>query len=174
MVLTLAGTAVGREPGPRRVTGSILDSTDAAFAAADDTEGTMFPALVRVSTCAVLFALTGCGIGEQSPDLFLLTRTGQGKTLTVLVKDNGSIRCNGHSGKPLSDQQLLQARDLQSSLDKDAKAKLHIAPATGSIYTFTVKLQDGTITFADTAGAEHKELAQAELFTVQVAESLCS
>ena len=31
----------------------------------------------------------------QSPDLFLLTRTGQGATLTLLVNDGGTIRCNG-------------------------------------------------------------------------------
>ncbi len=137
----------------------------------------MLSAVVRVPSFALVaiavIVVTGCGINEQSPDLFLLTRTGQGSRLTVLVKDDGTVRCNGRAARPLSDAQLLQARDLASALDKDAKAGLHIAPATGSVYAYTVKLQDGTISFADTSGAAHKELAQAELFTVQVAENHC-
>ncbi len=137
----------------------------------------MFSALVRVRTSApialAVALLAGCGISEQSPDLFLLTRTGQGSTLTLLVKDDGTVRCDGRQARPLSDQQLLQARDLASTLDKDAKAALRIAPGAGSVYSYSVKLQDGAISFGDTAGAGHKELAQAELFTVQVAGSHC-
>jgi hypothetical protein len=119
-------------------------------------------------------ALAGCGISEQSPDLFLLQRTGQGQTIRLLVKDDGTVRCNGRPGTPLSDAQILQARDLASALDKDAKSGLHVPPAAGSIYSYSVKLQDGTISFADTSGSQRKELAQAELFTVQVGASHCS
>ena len=141
----------------------------------------MLSVLVRVRTSAVTVlavaaaaAVAGCGISEQSPDLFLLKRTGQGSALTLLVKDDGTVRCNGRQAKPLPDPQLLQARDVSSSLDKDAKAGLRIAPGPGSVYSYTVRLQDGTISFPDTAAAAHKELAQAELFTVQVVASRCS
>jgi hypothetical protein len=41
------------------------------------------------------------------------------------------------------------------------------------VYRYTVKLQDGTISFPDTAGAAHRELAQAELFTTQIADGPC-
>jgi hypothetical protein len=122
--------------------------------------------------CTAL-ALAGCGIAEQSPDLFLLQRTGQGQTMTLLVKDDGTVVCDGHQVKPLSDPQLLQARDLASALDKDAKAGLRIAPAAESVYRYSVKLPDGTISFADTADAGHKELAQAQLFTAQVVGNQC-
>jgi hypothetical protein len=119
-------------------------------------------------------ALGGCGLSVQSPDLFLLKRTGQAQTLTLLVNDGGTIRCNGGKPKQLSDQMLLQARALATSLDKDAKAKLQIATAaTGSVNFYTVKLQDGKITFPDTAAASHHELAQVELFAVQAAQSPC-
>jgi hypothetical protein len=119
-------------------------------------------------------ALAGCGLNVQSPDLFVLTRTGQGRTLTVLVNDAGTIRCNGGPTKTLSDKVLLGARDLAKSLDKDAMNGLHIATPPNSVYSYKVKLQDGTITFPDTAAADHKELAQAELFAVQAAQGLCS
>ena len=46
-----------------------------------------------------------------SPDLFVLHRTGQGSTLTLLVNDSGTIRCNGGKPKSLSDALLLDRRD---------------------------------------------------------------
>ena len=137
----------------------------------------MASAPVSISTSAAValaaIGLAGCGLSVQPADLFLLTRTGQGQTLTLLVRDDGTIRCNGRAGKPLSDQQLLQARDLQSALNSDAKAKLRIPAAADSVYSYTVKVPDGTISFADTAARAHKELAQAELLTVEVSGSLC-
>src|SRR5579875_3410657 len=42
--------------------------------------------------------VAGCGLNVQSPDLFLLTRRGQGQTLTLLVNDDGTVRCDG--GRP--------------------------------------------------------------------------
>ena len=115
----------------------------------------------------------GCGLNVQSADLFLLTRTGGGSKLTLLVSDSGTVRCNGGVNKPLPNTLLLQARDLATSLDKDAKSKLRIAPGPHTFYKYTVKLQDGTISFPDTAGKTHRELAQTELFVVQVAEGPC-
>jgi hypothetical protein len=117
--------------------------------------------------------LAGCGLSVQSPDLFLLTRTGQGGRLTLLVNDEGTIRCNGAAPKPMANSMLLSARDLASDLDKDAKARLRIASRSDSVYRYTVKLQDGTISFPDTAGAGHPELARAELFVLQALSGPC-
>jgi hypothetical protein len=127
-------------------------------------------ALVLIAT----LTLAGCGLSVRSPDLFLLTRTGQGQTVTLLVNDGGTIRCNGQPARTLADRVLLQARDLATSLDKDAKQGLHIAAGAASVYSYKVKLQDGTITFPDTAAAAHKELAQAELFAVQALQGPCT
>jgi hypothetical protein len=117
-------------------------------------------------------ALAGC-FDVQSPDLFLLTREGQGQKLTMLVNDGGTIRCNGGPTKPLSDPLLLQARDLATSLDNEVKANLHPAPTGHSVVTYTVKLQNGTLTFPDTAADTYKSLGQAELFTIQAAQQGC-
>jgi hypothetical protein len=117
--------------------------------------------------------LAGCGLDVQSPDLFVLTRTGQGKSLTLLVNDGGTIRCNGGASKSLPDSMLLVARDLANSLNTDAKAKLRIPAGAGSVFSYTVKLSDGTISFPDTAARSHNELAQAELFAVQAAQGPC-
>lgn len=120
-----------------------------------------------------LAALGGCGLNVQSPDLFLITRTGQGSRLTLLVNDAGTIRCNGSKPKPISDPMLIDARDLSQSLANDASSHLDLPAGTGTIFSFKIKLQQGTITFSDRDTTGHKVLAQAELFTAQAAQQAC-
>ncbi len=123
----------------------------------------------------ILPVLAACGLDVQGPDLFLLTRSGQGSRLTLLVNDSGTIRCNGGSPRPLSDPLLLRARDLASALGGDAREKLKIAAPANSVYRYTIRLQDGTISFPDTAaaGGRYPNLAQAEQFTIQAARQAC-
>jgi hypothetical protein len=120
-------------------------------------------------------ALGGCGFNVQSPDLFVLTRTGQGQKLTLLVNDGGTIRCNGAAAKNLPDPLLLQARDLAGGLGGDAQENLRLPSAPKSVYRYTIRLQQGTISFPDTAAASgnYPRLAQAEQFTVQAAQQGC-
>jgi hypothetical protein len=118
--------------------------------------------------------LAGCGLNVQSADLFQVTRTGQGQKLTLLVNDAGTIACNGGKPKSLPDPLLLQARDLTTSLNNDAKSKLRYpGEPPGSVFSYTVKVQNGTFTFPDTAARSRKELARLELFLVQAAGSPC-
>jgi hypothetical protein len=117
--------------------------------------------------------LSGCGLNVTSADLFVLTRTGQGQTLTMLVSDGGTIRCNGGHTRPLSNALLLRARDIASSLDKDVKAHTKFPSKPNTVFSYKVQMQDGTLSFADTSAAGHQELAQAELFAVQAAQSAC-
>jgi hypothetical protein len=122
---------------------------------------------------AVAALAAGCGLGVRSPDLFLLTRTGQGQTLRLLVNDGGTIRCDGGAPRKLADPLLLRARDLATNLDTDATRGLRLPGAPGSAFHYTIKLQNGTIAFPDTAARTHSELAQAELFAVQAAQQAC-
>jgi hypothetical protein len=119
--------------------------------------------------------IAGCGLGVQAPDLFLLTRTGQGQRLTLLVNDGGTIRCDGGRARQLADPLLLQARDLASSLGGDAQEKLRIPSPTNSVYRYTIRLEQGTISFPDTAAASGKypRLAQAEQFALKAAQQAC-
>ena len=131
--------------------------------------------VVAVAAAFVLLGAgtAGCGFEPQSPDLFLLTRSGEGTKLTLLVNSGGTIRCNGGSSRPLSDPLLLQARGLATQLDTDAQAHLRIAVPANSVFRYTVRLPDGTISFPDTAADTHQELAQAEQFTVRAAQQVC-
>jgi len=135
---------------------------------------------MRVPAAAVLallvagVALSGCGLDVQSPDLFKVTRVGQGQRLTLLVNDSGTIACDGGKPKPLSDRLLLQARDLTTDLNDDAKSKLSYPGAPpGGVFSYTVKVQNGTFTFPDTAARARKELSRLELFVVQAAADPC-
>jgi hypothetical protein len=121
----------------------------------------------------VFAALAGCGLTVKAADLFLLTRVGQGQKLTMLVNDSGTISCDGRPATQISDPLLLQARDLASALDKDAKSGLRLPRTQGSVFVYTIRLQDGTISFPDTAAGSHQELAQVELFAVQAAHRPC-
>jgi hypothetical protein len=128
--------------------------------------------VTRWVVLAIAIALVaGCGFDVQEADLFLVTRTGPGPKLSMLVNSSGTISCNGGKSKQLSDSQLITARDLADSLDNDAK--LRFRPNPHSVFTYTVKVPNGTFTFPDTAGSAHKELAQLELFVVQAAADPC-
>jgi hypothetical protein len=122
------------------------------------------------ATVAVLLA--GC-FDVQSADLFLITRTGQGSTLTLLVNDAGTIRCDGAKAKPVSNSTLITARDLSDNLGTDAQNKLTIPKAPGSVYYYRIRLLQGTIAFPDKASATRNVLAQAELFAAQAAQQYC-
>jgi len=130
-------------------------------------------ARVVVAAPVVAALLAGCGLSLRSQDDFLLTRTGAGKTLTVVVNDGGTITCNGSKPRPLAGQLLLQARDLVTNLDADAKEEMNLASTPGSVYRFTMKFQDGTISFPDTAGGRHTELGAAEQFALEAAQGPC-
>jgi hypothetical protein len=117
--------------------------------------------------------LAGCGLNVQSPDLFLLTRTGQGSKLTLVVSDSGTIRCNGAKARPISDPLLIGARDLSDNLAPDAGKGLSLPSPPGSVFSYRISMQQGTIAFSDRDTRGHKELAQAELFAAQAAQQAC-
>jgi len=128
---------------------------------------------IAAAVLAAVVVLAGCGFDVQSADLFQVTRTGQGQKLTLLVNDSGTVACNGGKPKSLPDRLLLQARDLATTLNDDAKAKRRSAAGAGSVFSYTVKVQNGTFTFPDTAAGARKELSQLELFVIQAAADPC-
>jgi hypothetical protein len=129
----------------------------------------------RLVAGGLLAALVLAGCGAQSPDLFVLTRGGSipGARLTLLVNDGGTVRCNGGKARPLTDPQLLAARDIATSLSDDAKKRLDLPAPPGSILRFHVRSQDGTVTFSDVDAGKRPELAKVVQFARTVAMSVC-
>jgi hypothetical protein len=130
--------------------------------------------LAAVATVAAVAAgLSGCGLNVKLPDLFLLTRTVGGSKLSLIVNDGGQITCNGGKQKTLTSSQLITARDLADNLAGDAKAGLTIPASRGSVYSYRVKLQQGTIAFPDRAATTHRYLGRVEAFALQAAQQYC-
>ena len=130
---------------------------------------------IRVAAALLLATwLAGCGLEVEGTDLFQVTRTGAGgRKLALLVNDSGTVSCNGGKPKMLSDPLLLQARDLAISLNEDVGHKLKLTGSPRSVYSYSVNVQTGTMSFPDTAASTRKELAQLELFVVQAAADPC-
>jgi hypothetical protein len=121
----------------------------------------------------VALALGGCG--AASPDLFAVTRSGTipGARLSLVVNDGGTVRCNGGAARPITDPQLLAARDVTSSVMKDAQKDLVLPARPGALLRFHLRSQDGTVTFSDVDAGHYPELAKAVAFTRTVATSVC-
>ena len=89
----------------------------------------MRPAVVV--SLLVLILLSGCGLNVTSADLFVLTRTGQGQKLTMLVSDGGTIRCNGGRTRALPNALLLQARDIAAQPRHRRQGPSHVPAEAG-------------------------------------------
>lgn len=126
-----------------------------------------------LSVALLALGLAACGLDVQEPDLFLLTRTGQGPRLTLLVNSGGTIRCNGGAARTISNARLIQARDLTDDLGTDATRHLDLPAQPGSVAFYTIRMQQGTLRFPDLAARTHHVLAEAELFATETAQAVC-
>ena len=116
----------------------------------------------------------GCG-GIKAPDLFIVNRSGSSAQarLTLLVNEEGGVSCNGGRELKLSDSQIVKARAIQEELHDPASQHLTLAPQPGSVLGYTVRDQDGTVTFADNSKAQPKVLRSLALFVLETAQLLC-
>jgi hypothetical protein len=134
---------------------------------------------VRLAAAACVLgaaaAVAGCGAGVKAADLFVVTRTGATPQarLTLLVNEEGNVHCNGGPTLKLSDQQLVQARALQEELHDSASRNLTLAPRPGSVLSYVVRDESGTVRFGDNSAAQPAVLRQLALFVLHVAQQVC-
>jgi hypothetical protein len=129
-------------------------------------------ATLGAGAVAVALAAAGCG-GVMAPDLLLIERSGPGGRLTLLVDEQGGLRCNGVRKPSLSDPQLIQARALQEELTALAGERLSLPPRPGSVFAYRVRDESGSVSFADNSSAQPKVLRNLALFVLQVAQQNC-
>lgn len=137
---------------------------------------------MRAVTCAaaaLALALAGCG-GIKAPDLFVVQRSGSGPhaKLTLLVNEEGGVHCNGvaHAGGrklKLSDSALVQARAIQEELQEPSSKHTSLAPGPGSVLSYFVRDENGSVRFADDSPGQPKVFRKLALFVLQTAQSVC-
>jgi hypothetical protein len=131
--------------------------------------GTACSALAVVATLAA-----GCG-GVNASDLFIVERTGSGAgaRLTLLVNEEGGVRCNGSKTLKLSDPQIVQARAIQEDMQSPAGQHLTLPPRSGSVLSYYLRDENGTVRFSDNSVRQPAVFRQLALFVLQTAQQVC-
>ena len=128
------------------------------------------------SLCAVVAAgmIAGCG-GVVSSDLFVVERSGSSPhaRLTLLVNEEGGVTCNGRQAPKLDDPQIIKARDIQEDLLKPATNHLSLPPRPGSVLSYRVRDENGTVRFSDNSAGQPAVLRELQLFVLQTAQQSC-
>ncbi len=118
--------------------------------------------------------LAGCG-GVKAADLFIVSRTGAtpDARLTLLVDEEGGVTCNGGATLKLSDSQLVQARAIQEELSGAAGEHLVLPPNPGSVFSYYLRDENGTVRFSDNSSHQPAALRELALFVLQTAQQVC-
>lgn len=129
--------------------------------------------MIGAVTAAIAFS--GCG-GVKASDLFIVYRSGatpQAK-LTLLVDEEGGVTCNGHAGaSKLEDAQIVKAREIQEELEKPSSSHLLLAPRAGSVFSYYVRDESGSVHFSDNSAAQPAVFHKLQLFVLQSAQQIC-
>jgi hypothetical protein len=122
--------------------------------------------------CATLAA--GCG-GVKAADLFEVQRSGASPhaRLKMLVNEEGGVQCNGGPVLKLSDHELVIAKATQEELQEEASSKLSLPPRPGSVFSYSVRDENGTVRFSDNSAHQPGVLHQLQLFVLQAAQRVC-
>ena len=129
---------------------------------------------MRAVLAALPLAALLAGCGTRSPDLFVVDRSGPDTNANVelLVNDGGSVTCNGKQ-HPLDADRLLKARQLERDLEPQAQLGLELPPGPGSILSYRVRMEGGTIAFSDRSHDVPPAFQRLAAFTKDVAEQVC-
>ena len=128
-----------------------------------------------LGTVAVGLLAAGCGAGESAADLFVIQRSGSTPhaRLTLLVNEEGGVNCNGGATRHLADPQIVKADGIKEELEKPASSHLSLPPGTGSVLSYYVRDENGTVRFSDNSAHQPAVLHQLQLFVLQTAQQVC-
>jgi|tagenome__1003787_1003787.scaffolds.fasta_scaffold20535398_1 hypothetical protein len=136
-------------------------------------------AACAAALCAALSP--GCGGGPPG-DLFVVQRSGSipGASLRLRVTDDGGAYCNSIGRREITSQQLLDAREIRRELNGEkpedvapADRGLRLAPGPGSVLSYRVRSEDGTVAFSDTSRGQPPVFFRIAKLTRDVARGSC-
>jgi hypothetical protein len=113
--------------------------------------------------------------GAPSKDLFVVTRSGSipGARLSLIVNDGSTVRCNGGAARELGSENLLEARQLERDLEPLAKQGRRLPPGGAAVLRYRVRLEEGTVAFADDSRPQPAPFLRIQAFTRDVAKRVC-
>jgi hypothetical protein len=131
-------------------------------------------AVTATTVLTAALAAAGCG-GVLSPDLFIVYRSGgtPGAKLTMLVSEEGVVHCNASPPHHLSDPQIIEARVIQEDLKDPASRRESFPAAKGSVLSYYVRDQDGSVSFADNSPGQPAVTRKLAAFVLSVAQGVC-
>ena len=129
---------------------------------------------MRWIALALALAVAAAGCGTPPPDLFEVKRSGEDRNanVDVVVNDGGSVSCNGKE-HPLDADLLLRARQLLRDLEPQAELHLELPPGPQSQLRYRVRMEAGTVAFADTSRNNPRSFLALAAFTKDVTEDVC-
>ena len=130
---------------------------------------------VRLALAGLVLVVLLGGCGAPSADLFEVVRSGKdaNANVRILVSDDGTVRCNMKKPVPMGADRLLTARQLARDLEKQAALGLELPAEKGSILSYKVRLEDGTISFSDRSRGIPKSFSRVVAFTSDTARRVC-
>jgi len=134
------------------------------------------PALALLAGALVAGAPLAAGCGEiRAADLFLVQRSGDvaGARLTLLVNEEGGVRCNGNRTGRLSDARLIEARAITDDLRGPASEHLSLPARPGAVLSYDVRSEKGSVRFADNSAGQPAVLHRLALFVLRTAQQTC-
>jgi hypothetical protein len=125
-----------------------------------------------VAAVVAVAVLAGCG--TEAPDLFEVIRSGQGPNahLDMVVSDDGTVTCNGRE-RTLPGNLLLRARQAARDLADQADLGLRLPPGPGTVLSYRVRLQQGTVSFSDSSRRQPKAFVEVQALTKDISEDVC-
>src|SRR5262249_18577307 len=104
---------------------------------------------------------------------------GPGARLTLLVNEEGGVRCNGSARRDgrklkLSDAALVEARAIQEDLKDPASEHLSLPTRPGSVLSYFVRDANRYVRLSDNSAHQPKVFRQLGLFVLRTAQRVCS
>src|SRR6202035_1012984 len=108
-------------------------------------------------------------------DLFVVQRSGSvpGAQLTLLVDEEGGVRCNGGPIAKLSDPQLIEARAIQEDMRKPAEQRVSLAPGPRSVFSYRLRQENGDVSFSDDSPGQPQVFHRLALFVLRTSQQVC-
>lgn len=120
---------------------------------------------------AVAALAVGCG-GESGDVLALEVSGGPGgEERRLVITEDGRGRCNGSDLRPLANERLIEARELERELADLPEEERRFADGGGRSYV--ARLRDGAVHWSERTPAKPELLARLELLALQAGRELC-